>query len=222
MEIVSLKAADRVASKSSNNAIRREGFLPVILYGRGTESRPLKISTRDFERILTSRAGRNSIIRLEIEGEPKKDQPTVLIRDVQSDPVRTRYLHADLMRISLEEEITARVPIYVTGEEAAAREGGIVQQQLRETEVECLPTALPDHITVDLTGKGIGDTVTAGDLEIPEGVRILDEPGTVVVTIVAPKMVVEEEEEEEEAEAAAVEGEEAPEAEGEAPPSAED
>jgi len=217
MEIITLKAADRVASKSSNNAIRREGYLPVILYGRGTESRPLKVPTRDFERILASKAGRNTLIRLAIQGEPEKNQPTVLIREVQQDPVRARYLHADLLRISLEESITAQVPIYVTGEEAVAREGGIVQQQLREAEIECLPTALPDHIAADLSGKGIGDTITVGDLETPEGVKILSDPGTVVVSIVAPKIIVEEEKEAEEAEVPEGEGEEAPEAEAETP-----
>lgn len=217
MELLSLKASPRVPHKGVTKRLRREGFLPVVLYGGGTESRPLKVEMKAFERILAGGAGRNALIRLEIEGETAEESPTVMIRDLQSDAVRGRYLHADLQRISLKEKMRTRVRLVVVGEEAVARRGGIVRHQMREVEVECLPTDLPDHITVDIRDKEIGDAVTLGDLPEPEGVRFLGDPASVVVTVVAPKLAAEEQEEEEVAEEAAVpEGEEAEAAEGEA------
>ncbi|HCJ11475.1 MAG TPA: 50S ribosomal protein L25 [Clostridiales bacterium] len=219
MELLSLKASPRVPQKGVTKRLRREGFLPVVLYGGGTESRPLKVETKAFERILAGAAGRNALIRLEIEGETADESPTVIIRDLQSDPVRGRYIHADLQRISLKEKMRTHVRLVVVGEEAVARRGGIVQHQMREVEVECLPTDLPDHITVDIGDKEIGDTVTLGDLPEPEGVRFLGDPASVVVAVVPPKMVAGEEEEAEAAEeAAAPEGEGAEAAEGGAEP----
>jgi len=209
MDLVSLKATPRVPVKGVTHRLRREGFVPVVLYGHGLESRPLRVQMADLERVLKTGAGRNNLIRLEIEGETGSEPPTVIIRDLQTDPVRGRYIHADLMRVSLRDKIRAHVRLVMHGEEAVTREGGIVQHQLREIEVECLPTNLLEHITVDLTGKGIGDAITLGDLKPPEGVKFLGEPDAVVASIVAPRAAAEEEP------AEAAEGKEGEAAEGE-------
>lgn len=193
MDLVSLHASPRVVSKGTTRSLRREGFLPVVLYGHGIQSRPLKVRAKDFERILVTGAGRNNLIRLEIEGErTETEPPTVMVKDIQSDPVKGRHIHADLQQISLKERIRAKVRLHIVGEEPIRNEGGIVQHQMREVEVECLPTELPDHLTVDLTGLGIGDSVTLGELKVPAGVRVVGEPDEVVASIVAPKMVAEE------------------------------
>lgn len=208
MDLINLQATSRAVSKGETHSLRREGFLPVVLYGRGANSRPLKVRFKDFERILHVGAGRNNLIRLEIAGEADPTEaPTVMIKDIQSDPVKGRYIHADLQWISLKEKIRAKVRLVLHGEDAIAREGGIVQHQMREVDVECLPTALPDHVVFDLAGRGIGDSVTLRDLALPEDVRLLGGPDTVVVSIVAPKQVVEAAPAEA-AEVPAVEGEE--------------
>jgi large subunit ribosomal protein L25 len=193
MDLISLQATLREAAKGVTHELRRKGFLPVVLYGQGVKSRALAVPIKEIERILARGAGRNTLIKLEVEGDAGGEPPTVIIKDLQRDPVRGRYVHADLLQISLKEKIKARIRIHLIGEEAVAKEGGIVQHQMREVEVECLPTALPDHITVDLAGKGIGDSVTLAQLAMPEGVRLLGEPNEVVASIVAPKMVAVEE-----------------------------
>lgn len=193
MDLVNLQASSRDVRKGITHALRREGYLPVVLYGHGVESRPLKVRVKDFERILSTGAGRNNLIRLNIEGaDTAAEPPTVMIKEIQSDHVRGRYIHADLQQISLKEKIRARVRLVVLGEDAISREGGIVQHQMREVEVECLPTALPDHVTVDLAGMGIGDTIVLGSVKVPEDVKLLGDPDEVVCSIVAPKTVVEE------------------------------
>jgi large subunit ribosomal protein L25 len=192
VDLINLQASPRAVSKGQTHALRRDGFLPVVLYGHGVASRPLMVRFKEFERVLRTGAGRNNLIRLSIEGEPTADEPpTVMIKEVQSDPVKGRYIHADLQQISLKEKIKAKVRLVLHGEDAISREGGIVQHQMREVEVECLPTALPDYVVFDLAGRGIGDSVTLADLKIPEDVRLLGEPGQVVISIVAPKQVVE-------------------------------
>jgi large subunit ribosomal protein L25 len=193
MDLLSLQASPRVPHKGTTHAIRREGYLPVVLYGHGVESRPLKIRAKDLERILASGAGRNALIRLEIEGEGEGADPrTVMIKDVQTDYIRGRHIHADLQQISLKEKIRARVPIILSGEDSITREGAIVQHLMREVEVESLPTDLPDHITFDVSGLSVGDTVTLGDLTVAGNVRLTGDPTEVVASILAPKQVVEE------------------------------
>lgn len=192
MDLINLQASPRAVSKGQTHALRREGFLPVVLYGHGVASRPLTVRFKEFERVLRTGAGRNNLIRLSIEGEATTGEPpTVMIKEVQSDPVKGRYIHADLQQISLNEKIKAKVRLVLHGEDAISREGGIVQHQMREVEVECLPTALPDYVIFDLAGRGIGDSVTLSDLKIPEDVRLLGEPDQIVISIVAPKQVVE-------------------------------
>lgn len=200
MDFVTLKATPRIPHKGTTNRLRREGRLPVVLYGQDVESRALEVSLSEVERILRSGAGRNTLIRLEVEGETGDATPTVIIRDLQVDPRLARYTHADLLRVSLKEKIKASVRLSFTGDEDIIRNGGIVQHQMREVEVECLPTELPDHITVDLTGRGVGDTVTVADLASPAGVALVSEPDSVVASIVAPKATAEPEPDEGEGE----------------------
>jgi len=191
VELVTLQASSRVPNKGLTHSMRREGFLPVVLYGQGVQTRPLKVRARDFEHILHIGAGRNNLIRLEIEGLTGAEPPTVMIREIQSDPVKGRHIHADLQQISLKEKIEAKVRLVLHGEDAISKEGAIVQHQMREIEVECLPTALPEYVVFDLAGYGIGDTVTLKDLKLPSGVELLGEPNAIVISIVAPKQVAE-------------------------------
>jgi large subunit ribosomal protein L25 len=192
VDVITLQASVRTTSKRQTHALRREGFLPVILYGRGVASRSLQVRFKDFERVLHTGAGRNNLIRLDIEGEAGGGEaPTVMIKEVQSDPVKARYIHADFQQISLKEKIKAKVRLVFHGEDAISREGAVVQHQMREVEVECLPTDLPDYIVFDLSGRGIGDSVTLGELKVPEGVKLGGEAHDVVISIAAPKQVLE-------------------------------
>lgn len=192
MDLVNLQASSRAVSKGQTHSLRREGFLPVVLYGHDVQSRPLKVLLKDFERLLHTGAGRNNLIRLSIEGEDGGEPPTVMVKDIQSDYIRGRYIHADLHQISLKEKIKAKVRLILHGEDAISREGGIVQHQMREVEVECLPTDLPDHVVFDLAGMGIGDSVALRDLKLPPEVALAGDPASIVISIVAPKQVVEE------------------------------
>ncbi|HEY3314726.1 MAG TPA: 50S ribosomal protein L25 [Bacillota bacterium] len=222
MEQVLLQAAKRETGKGSAHATRREGYVPAVLYGKGVEAVAVKVPAKDFGRVLNTRAGRNSIIRLAIGEDGAVDERTCMVKDVQQDPVRGDIVHADFYQISLKDRLRTVVPIRVVGEELAQKGGGILQHQLWEIEVECLPTNIPDHLVADVSTLAIGHHLSVADLKIPEGVEVVTELDTVVASLVAPKAVEEEVKPEAAAESAdrtqpEVIGKGKEEAEGEAP-----
>jgi large subunit ribosomal protein L25 len=195
--------------------LRRRGLTPAILYGRGMESLPLAVDSKTL-RSLMHAGGHNVLLRLRIqggEGEP----PTVMIKEMQRDAVTGMTLNVDFQRISLTEKVTAQGPVVLFGEAPGVKQGGVLDQILREVEVECLPTDIPPRLELDISQLEIAHSLHVSDLVVPSGVEITTDPAAVVVTmtrvveeVVAPPVA---EAVAEEAAAAPAEGEEAPEAE---------
>ena len=197
--------------KGNARALRRSGGLPAVLYGRGEEVLPLELEEDIFRKFLRAH-GENVLINMEITGHGTE---TVMVREVQRDSVMKRVLlHADFMRISLDEPVTAGVPVVLVGSSLGIREGGVLEFPLREVQLHCLPTLLPVEIEVDIGDMDINDTFYVGDLlEMIEGISVLDDPQTMIVAISPPRVI----EEEVEAAEEAVEGEEVEGAEEETP-----
>lgn len=181
-----LRAELRSTAGEKPRSLRREGYVPAILYGRKADSVPIKLPARQLEQILATGGGRR-IIRLQMEEGTDREVP-VMLKELQRDPINGRLLHVDFLRISLAEKVTARVPVVFRGEETVEKAGGILQHQVREVEVECLPADLPDHISIDVSGLSVGDHLTAGEMSMPPGVRLVSAPDEVVVTVTAPRM----------------------------------
>jgi large subunit ribosomal protein L25 len=187
--------------------LRREGFVPGVLYGRG-EPAAFAVAERELRRVLTGPSGLHAILDVTLDGG--KTQPAIL-KEYQQDPVKGRLLHVDLQEVRLDQPITASVAVTLVGGEDApgVREGGVLSQVAREISVEALPLEIPEHIDVDVSGMEIGATLRLSELTAPEGATFLDDPEeTVVATITAPTRAIEDEE----AEAAAAEAAEAAEA----------
>ena len=190
MEKISLEAEIREKTgKGSAGRLRKRGYIPAILYGGKEKAQSLVVNTKDLERALSSEVGENVIISLKVGDKTK----TVIVKDMQTDPVRGDLLHVDLCQISLREKLKASVPIVVRGEAPGVKEGGILQHRLREIEVECLPTEIPESISVDVSGLGIGDSLHVKDLSLPAGkagvtgdIKILADGEESVVSIVPP------------------------------------
>ncbi|HBZ69244.1 MAG TPA: 50S ribosomal protein L25 [Deltaproteobacteria bacterium] len=196
--------------KGMGRRLRASGRIPAILYGRGRESVPISLDPRLLERILaTSDAGMNTLIDLAVSGRSDLAGKVVLVKELQRHPVQGALLHADLYEVDLTKTIEVSVPIHVVGTAAGvALSGGILDQALRELEIECLPRAIPDEIAVDVSALMIGQSIHVRDLALPEGVKLLSDPDLSVVSVVAPAAEIV-------PEAAAAEV--APEVEGEAP-----
>ena len=202
MQQVRLEAAKRnTFGKGSARALRRAGSVPAVLYGRREDVVPLQVDEHVFRAFLRKNS-ENVLIDLDIADHGTE---TAMIREIQQHPVIKRtLLHADFVRVSLDEPVTAAIPIVLSGTPIGVRESdGVLEFPLRELSVHCLPTLLPDEIQVDVNDLNVNEIIHVGDLELAEEVQVLDDSQTMVVAISPPK--VEEEETEE------IEGEEMPE-----------
>lgn len=174
------------SGKGAARQLRRSGKVPAVLYGQG-ECLLLTIEPEPLVKILKSQAGSTALISLTVNGAKSKPKRTALLRDFQIDPVEGNVLHADLFEISMEKPIRVKVPVHVIGSTpAGVKEGGILHYNTRELHVECLPTHLPDHIEVDASPLGIGQGIHLKEMAKLEGLRYLDDPEVMVVSVAVP------------------------------------
>lgn len=203
----------------ASRRLRREGLVPGVLYGRGKPPHPICVPERELRRVLTGAGGLHAILDVVLNGQ-KSARPAVL-KEYQQDPLKGRLTHIDLQEVRLDEPIQAQVSVHLMGEPAGVTEGGVLSQVQREINVQALPMEIPEHLELDVSGMGIGDTLRLADLPPSPGVTYLDDPeGTVLAIVTLPTRVVEPEPEEVEGEeeGEVPEGEEAPEGAAEAPP----
>jgi large subunit ribosomal protein L25 len=193
--------------------LRREGYVPGVVYGKQEEAAPFQVDARRLRAVL---AEGHALFDVQLDGG--RAEP-VIVKEQQRDPLRGTVLHLDLLRVRLDEKIQSMVPLELEGGEEApgVKEGGVLGHVTREVLIEALPTDIPDRLVADVSALGIGGTLLLSMLSPPSGVTLSVENAedVVVATVTAPSEVVEEPEVEEEAELV---GEEAAEpAEGETP-----
>lgn len=218
MERISLNAQKRdLTTKGGIRRLRLSEKIPAVLYGKKQEPMMLVVDMKELEKATSTHAGFNALIDLKIEGGTPT---TVLIRDYQAHPIKRNFTHVDFRAIDVTEKIVVEVPIELLGESVGVKEGGVLEQLLRKVEVRCLPTNIPESLTVNVESLMIGDSVHTTELSLPEGVEFLKAIDYTIVTIVPPTkeevVVPTPEEAEAAAAAAAAEGAPAP-AEGAAP-----
>ena len=180
--------------KGVARSIRRTGKIPGVLYAEG-KSLLLTLNPADLTKILHSGAGENALITLKIQGMKDRAPATKkvdterlsILRDFQVDPVTGKLLHADLFEISLNKAIRVRVHIEVVGGvPQGVKDGGVLQHQMRELEIECLPMAIPDRLEVDASALKMGEAIHIRELSVGEGVRVLGQPDQVIVSVAVP------------------------------------
>jgi large subunit ribosomal protein L25 len=164
--------------------LRRQGLVPGVVYQRGSGSLHVALPDRELRRALSD-GGRTSVIDLSIAGAAPRP---VLFKEWQLDPVRGEVVHIDFQQVDLTQEIEASVAIVLTGDPIGVREGGILDQTLREVTVSALPDALPDAVEIDVSGLDVGDSITVGDLTAPSGSVITSDPELGVASVVAPAL----------------------------------
>ena len=168
--------------------LRSSGQVPAIIYGHHREPQPLALNARELEKLLEHISAENTVIELTADGRTAR----TLIREIQRHPFKRQILHVDFQELVAGEKITVRVPIVLVGAAAGVRDGGVLDQTMRELEIEVDPVHMPNHIDVDVTNLGIGDSVHVSDLKLPEGVTVLDDPEASVAVLSTPKVQVEE------------------------------
>jgi large subunit ribosomal protein L25 len=193
MQQITLQALKRnKQGKGISRQLRLQNSIPGIVYGGAVEPLSIQIGLRDLHRILSSSAGENVLINLEIGSNGETLKQPVLIKELQKDPISREFTHVDLYRISLDKELTTHVPVTALGIPVGVQDGGILEFSMRDVEVRCLPTMIPDKIEVDVSAMKIGHTIHISDLKALPGVTLMEDPEGVVMTVVAPKAVVEE------------------------------
>lgn len=189
---ITIEASTREgAGKGPSRRLRAQGMIPAAVYGGSDEAVAIAVNAKQIANILRSETGHNTIFKVSLPsgGEPA----TVIIKDWQVDPVRGRLLHADFLRLSLTETTRVNVAIEIVGEPIGVKlESGILELQMRDVEVECLPGDIPESLTIDVTAMHIGDHVTVGDLVYDRTkVKVLAEDSQVIGGVLASRLVVE-------------------------------
>ncbi len=199
-----LSLAARVRTDTGKGAarrLRRDNQVPAIFYGPNSQPVMLAVRYLDLKTLLKSASSENVIFQLQIESGQGEESKTVMLKELQADPIKPVYYHADFYEISMDKELTLNVPVHLVGTPAGASKGGILQHVKRELLVSCLPGNLVDFLEVEVTALDIGDAVHVKDLVLPAGMTSAEDADTTIAVVTAPHVVAEKVEE-------AVEGEE--------------
>ena len=171
--------------KNEARRLRAAGAAPGVLYGVTDLAVPVAVSPKEISKILHSRTGHNTIFNLAVKGA---ETTPVMIVDWQSDPVKDTLIHVDLKRIDLTKPIHVRVPVLTTGEPKGVKiQGGLHELVTREVEIECLPDAIPEQFTVDVSELMIGQSVRASSVSMADGIKLVSPGDTVISHVVALK-----------------------------------
>jgi large subunit ribosomal protein L25 len=181
--------------------LRREGKVPAVVYGLGSDTVSITVPSRELQHILAGEAGANTLINLDVDGE----SVLTLARQIHRHPTRGELVHVDFVRISRDVAVSAEIPIHLLGEAEGVKDGGLLEQLMFHLTIEAMPGNIPVSIEIDVSELAIGDQLRLEQVPLPEGVTTQVEVETVVAQVAAPRVAAEEAEEGEEGEA--VEGE---------------
>jgi large subunit ribosomal protein L25 len=189
MQIVDLEAKQReLKTKGALQTIRQGGEIPAVVYGGKKNPSTVSVVAKGFQQLVKAH-GENVVVNLKLGSETE----TVLVKEIQRDPLSRAFIHVDFQRISLTEKIEVDVPVHVKGEAPGVKlAGGILEHILREVRVRCLPTNIPGELHVDVSGLDINQGLRVKDIQLEEGLEILTDPEQLVVNIVAPTVLEEE------------------------------
>ena len=177
-------------TKNDARRARRNGMIPAVLYGAGLKPLTIAVDPKQMKRILTSDSGHNTIFDLSIVGD--SDSGKAMIVDWQYEPIKGSLLHVDIKRIAMDQVLHVSVPVVVKGEAPGVKvQGGILEQMLREVEVECLPADIPQNLAADVSNLSFGQTIRVGDLAHGDKVKLVTDANQAVVHVTAVKEVVE-------------------------------
>jgi large subunit ribosomal protein L25 len=189
MATAQLSATARTETgKGVARKLRFAGQIPGIIYGHARQPQALTINARDFEKLLEHISAENTVIELAVDGRPSR----TLIREIQRHPFRRQYLHVDFQELVAGEQVTVRIPLVLIGTAVGVRlEGGVLDQPLRDLEIEVDPANMPNRIEVDVTNLNIGESIHVRDLTLPTGVTPLTDIDAAIVVCAAPRAVIE-------------------------------
>ncbi|MFC7443361.1 50S ribosomal protein L25 [Laceyella putida] len=165
-------------TRGSLNALRKSGQIPGVLYGRGMEPQRISVDEGELRKVAETKG----LLQVNLGNESHQ----VMVREIQADPIKARYLHVDFQRVEMNQPITTEIPLVLTGEAVGVKNGGVLEQPIRSIEVRALPNLLPSEATLKISQLDIGDSITLAALTLPDGVELLSDKDTSVASIVPP------------------------------------
>jgi large subunit ribosomal protein L25 len=189
MAAAQLSASVRdTGGKGVARKLRSAGSIPAVVYGHGRDPQPLSINNRELEKLLDRIVAESTVIDLEFDGKTAR----TLIREIQRHPFKRQILHVDFQELVAGEKVVVRLPILLIGVPDGVRmDGGILDQTMRELEVEVDPANIPNHLELDVTKLVIGSSVHVRDIPLPEGVEIAGDEDASVCVVSAPRAAIE-------------------------------
>ncbi|MBM3298844.1 MAG: 50S ribosomal protein L25 [Deltaproteobacteria bacterium] len=187
MEKVKLVVEKRSQTgKGPARRLRAAGKVPAVFYGKKSEPIKLSVDVRQFKKAL-DQAGTNPLFDLQIEGDGERTSLFALLKQRQVEPLGGGTVHLDFLEVFTDESIEVTVPVEFHGKSIGVERGGIFQAVARELQISCLPGDLPESIVADITRLDVGHAIHAGDVQVPPGVKLLQDANTVLATVIAPK-----------------------------------
>jgi large subunit ribosomal protein L25 len=171
--------------KGDNRKLRQTGYVPAVIYGHGEQTRSVAVDAHELELLFSRVHVENTIIDLNVEGEKKPIR--ALVREVQTHPARGSIVHVDFYQIHAGERVHVQIPINFVGTPAGVRAGGILQHTMDELDVRVSSDNIPESIDIDVTGLEIGDSIHVSELQIPEGMEVLDGADRSVCSVTPPQ-----------------------------------
>ena len=172
--------------KEAAKKMRREKDIPGVFYGPGSEPIMVSFKDGDLRKILKSSASENIIMGLQIETDKGTETKIVMLKELQSDPLKDSYIHADFYEISMDKVLTLNVPVVLVNTPVGVANGGILQHVRRELTISCLPDKVIESLEVDVSGLGIGESLHIRDIVLPDGITTTHEGHLTVAVVNAP------------------------------------
>ncbi len=169
------------AGKGISRQLRIKEMVPGVVYGKGMDPVSVSVKHRDLQAAMAGEGGQNNLITL--VGGGSLDQSMAIIADLQRDVLKGTFKHVDLHKVNMNEKLRITVPIVLKGTAAGVKEGGLLDLAHHELHVECLPGNIPDHIEIDITELKIAQSIHVNEIPLPEGIKLLDNPKTPVVSV---------------------------------------
>jgi large subunit ribosomal protein L25 len=171
---------------NSNRRLRQGGQIPAVVYGAGKDAVPIHVDRKRLTELLRKSGGDNAVFLLKLADTGQERH--AMIRDMQVDPITREILHLDFMRVLMTEKVRVQVAVELVGTAHGVKvEGGVLDFSHREVQVECLPGDIPKSLEADVEELHVGDHLTAGDLKLPDGVTLLEDPERVLVSVMHAK-----------------------------------
>ena len=175
--------------KQANKKYRKDGFIPAVIYGKNKDNLNILVDPIKLKKLLKNEAGENTIIEMKLDKSDLKKN--VLLKDAHLDTLTSDPLHLDFYEITEGMDVKVSAPLLFAGKPEGVKNGGVIQTLSNEIKIECLPTNIPNIIEINISDLNIGDTLRVKDIKPMDGIEILSNPESTIISVLAPRLVVE-------------------------------